>query len=61
MIYDMHLLDDDDLVVGGQIFVIDLKGISFGHIMQFTPSLIKYQLRKSPYSIHIKVDSIPER
>lgn len=42
MIQDMLLLEDDHLGVSGEIFVVDMKGLSFGHVLQFSPSLIKY-------------------
>lgn len=42
LIQDMKLLDDDNLVVCGQMFIFDLKGLTFGHFIQYTPSLIRY-------------------
>lgn len=41
MISDLMLWEDDATVVAGQIAVIDLKGLSFGHIGQITPSILK--------------------
>lgn len=35
------MLEDDNMIVGGQIGLIDFKGASMGHFTQFTPSLMK--------------------
>lgn len=39
----MHLLikDDDNMIVAGQIGLIDFKGATLSHFTQFTPSLMK--------------------
>lgn len=61
MVEDLLLLDDDSFIISGQIFILDLKGISFGHVIQYySPSLIRYVLRNSSYSSCIKrIDSYP--
>lgn len=41
MVNDVLLWEDDHTAVAGQTIVVDLKGLSFGHIAQFSPSLIK--------------------
>lgn len=41
MISDTLLWEDDNSIISGQIVIIDLKGLSFGHIGQCTPSIIK--------------------
>lgn len=50
MIADMLLYDDDTFVVSGSVAVVDLQGVTFGHIAQMTPSLMKYKLRISAIS-----------
>lgn len=35
------MLEDDNMIVSGQMGFIDLKGASIGHFTQFTPSLMK--------------------
>lgn len=55
MLIDMVLLEDDDLVVCGQVAVVDLQGVSFGHIGQFAPSLIKYELNIVTFNLLIKI------
>lgn len=54
MISDMLLCEDDDLVVCGQVVVIDLQGLSFGHIGQMTPSLIRYEFSISTFILKTK-------
>lgn len=41
MISDTLLWEDDASIIAGQIVVIDLKGLSFAHIGQCTPSILK--------------------
>lgn len=40
---DMLLQDDDRFVVSGQVYIVDGKGIYLGHLLQLTPSLVKYE------------------
>lgn len=42
MISDTLLWEDDASVIAGQIVIIDLQGLGFGHIGQITPSILKY-------------------
>lgn len=41
MLSDLMLMEDDYTTVGGQTILIDLKGLSFGHIKQQSPTLLK--------------------
>lgn len=41
MISDTLLWEDDASIIAGQIVIIDLKGLGFGHIGQCTPSILK--------------------
>lgn len=41
MISDILLWDDDYTVVAGQTILVDLKGLSFSHLKQVSPTLIK--------------------
>lgn len=40
-ISDLMMLQDDYTTIGGQTILIDLKGLSFGHIKQQSPTLLK--------------------
>lgn len=42
MIVDMLLMEDDIYGVCGNIMIIDMQGLYFGHIVQFSLPLIKY-------------------
>lgn len=41
MMSDLMMLEDDYTVIAGQTIIIDLKGLSFGHIKQQSPTLLK--------------------
>ncbi|XP_037042023.1 alpha-tocopherol transfer protein-like [Bradysia coprophila] len=41
MINDISMMDDDNAIVCGQTILIDLKGLTLGHVGQCTPSIIK--------------------
>lgn len=41
MISDLMMMEDDYTTVAGQTILVDLKGLSFGHIKQQSPTLLK--------------------
>lgn len=41
MISDRMMIDDDYTTIAGQTILVDLKGLSFGHIKQQSPTLLK--------------------
>lgn len=41
MIFDLMMHDDDNLVVAGQIGILDFTGVSISHFLQFNPTFIK--------------------
>ncbi|XP_055703505.1 retinol-binding protein pinta-like [Phlebotomus papatasi] len=41
MITDVMIWDDDNCAVAGQTILVDLQGLSFGHLTQVTPTLLK--------------------
>lgn len=41
MLLDIMMLEDDNLVVAGNSFVIDMKGTSMEHLKNFTPTFMK--------------------
>lgn len=40
-IMNLMMKEDDNMIVGGEIGLIDFKGATMGHFTQFTPSLMK--------------------
>lgn len=41
MIADLTMIDDDNVVVAGQIGILDFSGVSMSHFLQFNPTFIK--------------------
>ncbi|XP_059622425.1 alpha-tocopherol transfer protein-like [Phlebotomus argentipes] len=41
MANDMHLIEDDQMMVAGQIGILDLANTTMAHFLQFTPTLTK--------------------
>lgn len=41
MILDILINEDDNFVIGGQIVILDLTGVTLGHLLQFNPTFIK--------------------
>lgn len=41
MLSDLMMLEDDYTAIGGQTILVDLKGLSFGHLKQQSPTLLK--------------------
>ncbi|GAB0091091.1 hypothetical protein DMENIID0001_058940 [Sergentomyia squamirostris] len=41
MITDYMIWEDDNCTVAGQTILVDLQGLSFGHLTQVTPTLLK--------------------
>lgn len=41
MLSDLMMLEDDYTTIGGQTILVDLKGLSFGHLKQQSPTLLK--------------------
>lgn len=41
MISDLLMMEDDHTTVAGQSILIDLKGLSFAHLKQSSPTLLK--------------------
>lgn len=37
----VQIMEDDQSVIAGQRFIIDLNGVTMGHFTQMTPSVIK--------------------
>lgn len=52
MIADMLLFDDDASAVCGHVLIYDLQGLSLGHVGQFTPSFIKYEMSISTFILY---------
>lgn len=38
---NLMMKEDDNMIIGGQMGLVDFKGASMGHFTQFTPSLMK--------------------
>lgn len=41
MISCIQLMEDDQSVIAGQLFIIDLSNVTLGHFTQMTPSVVK--------------------
>ena len=41
MVVDLLCRDDEAISVTGVVAIVDLKGVSLGHAMQMTPSIIR--------------------
>lgn len=55
LINSIAMYEDDNVVVGGQLGFIDMKGASLSHFMQMTPSLMKKLALMSQEAVPIRM------
>lgn len=60
MICDILLIEDDNLVISGEVAIVDFKYVTKSHLLQLDPLLVKKlavsKLRR--YSLRLKVSQI---